>query len=144
MFIHSFGKRPIVEESQKINASVCMRNYLLDRPSGSIFKLDLSVEEDIKGLIEEMEKGITLNLKQEKSGKFEFTKQNPVKFSYTRSNLGKGFIFWFICNVCGSRVKYLYFPPNSRVLACRTCHRLTYDRQNESKKFRPFRRLFGV
>ena len=143
MFSLRYGKRPAVEESQKISASICVRNYLFERPISIIsHKLNLNNEQDVKDLISEIEGGTTFNLKQQNGVNTDFTEPNIVKLTYSKSNLGRGFVFWFICNLCGRRVKYLYFPPNSTVLACRSCHRLTYDKQNESKKMRSYRSLF--
>lgn len=145
MFSLRYGKRPVVEESQKISAAICVRNYLFERTVSIVsHKLDLNNEQDVKELISEIESGTTFNLKQGNGTDTDFTEPNRVKLTYSKSNLGKGFVFWFICNICSRRVKYLYFPPNSIVLACRNCHRLTYDKQNESKKFRPLRRLYGI
>jgi hypothetical protein len=138
----SYGKRPIIEESQKISAAICVRNYLFDVKQGKDF--NLNNEECVKDLIKKIEFGTTFNLKQDKGGEFEYTEPNKVKMTYTKSNLGKGFIFWFICNLCGRRVRYLYFPPNSQVLACRRCHRLAYENQNESKRIRKLNRLFNL
>ncbi len=137
MFSLRYGKRPVVEESQKISAAICVRNYLFERPIpiGSQ-KIDLNNEEDVKRLINEIESGTTFNLKQQNGVNTDFTEPNRVKLTYSKSNLGKGFVFWFICNICGRRVKYLYFPPNSTVLACRSCHRLVYDKQNECQRYR--------
>lgn len=42
------------------------------------------------------------------------------------SNLGKGFIFYFICNGCGRKVKYLYEPRENSQYLCRICHGLHY------------------
>lgn len=147
MFSLRYEKRPVVEESQKISAGVCIRNYLFDANSPKpIIKKEynLSNEEDVKTLLNDIETGTNINLKQDNYGKVDYSKPNNIKLTYTKSNLGKGFVFWFICNVCGKRVKYLYFPPNSTVLACRNCHRLTYDKQNESKKMRSYRSLLSV
>lgn len=145
MFSLRYGKRPVVEESQKISAGICVRNFLAERQISAIRrKLDLNKEEDIKELISEIESGSTFNLKQEKGDNIEYTEPNNVRLTYTKSNLGKGFVFWFICNTCRKRVKFLYFPPNSQVLACRKCHRLAYDKQNESKRFRSLYRLYGI
>ncbi len=139
MFSLRYGKRPIVEESQKISAAICIRSYLFERPIPIVsHKLNFNNEQDVKDLISEIESGTTFNLRQGNGTGTNFTEQNKVKLTYSKSNLGKGFVFWFICNICSRRVKYLYFPPNSTVLACRNCHRLTYNKQNESKKVRNF------
>lgn len=137
MFSFQHGKRPIVEESQIISSVVCVRNFLLQRPRYETFKtLNLNNETDVKNVIEQIELGTTINLTKEISGKIETTEPNLIKMTYTKSNLDKGFIFWFVCNICKARVKYLYFPPNSPILACRNCHKLCYKNQNSSKKFR--------
>jgi len=51
-----------------------------------------------------------------------------------------------ILNIVGSALMFfsLYFPPNFEVLAGRRCHRLTYERQSESKKIRAISEFFGV
>ena len=146
MFKANNGTRPLVEHSQKIGAAICVRNFLLDMKSRAIdksFNLN-SEEDDVNGLISKIEAGTTINMRQERLDPPTVTEPNSVKMTYTRSNLGKGFVFWFICNICGRRVKFLYFPPNSQILACRKCHRLAYDKQNESKNIRKMRDLLRV
>lgn len=143
MFRLSYGKRPLVEDSQKISAGVCVRNFLLDCKNTAIYKnFDLNCETDVKDLLRQIEMGTSFNLKQEKDGEVEYSEPNKVKMTYTKSNLGKGYIFWFICNICGRRIRYLYIPPNSQITACRICHRLTYEQQNDNKRFRSLNRLF--
>lgn len=145
MFRLSYEKRPLVENSQRVSASICVRNFLFELDSKAIGRtFNLNNEEDIKNLLQRIEIGTTFNLKQEKGEEEEFTKPNSVRMTYTKSNLGKGFVFWFICNICGRRVKYLYFPPSSQVLACRICHRLAYENQNENKRLRILSRLLDL
>lgn len=143
MFKYSFNKRPIIENSQINNVSVFVRhNYLLirDKLKEKGRDLNLNKEEDVQMFIDLVKQSITVNLRQENNGDVSCTEHmNPMNLTYTRSNLGKGFIFWFICNLCGRRVRYLYFPPNSEVMACRRCHRLAYKNQNESNS--TFRRM---
>jgi len=172
--MRSFDKRPLTENSQRISASVFVRNFYLElkrkylpeglatpsSPIGVEAKLptsdtsidsiankpayhskgilDLRKEECVKDLIKMIEAGSSLNLKQEINGNLEFTEPNKVRMVYTRSNLGKGFVFWFICEVCGRKVRYLYIPPNSQITACRRCHRLAYGNQNNDKRLRTF------
>ena len=45
---------------------------------------------------------------------------------YVPSNIGGGYIFYFICNDCGRRVKYLYFYSYLYSPLCRKCVRLPY------------------
>ena len=145
MFKLSYGKRPIVEESQIISAGNCVRNYIFDLKRTAIDKnFDLNHEEDVEDMLRDIESGTNFSLTREKNGEVEFTEPNNVKMTYTKSNLGKGFVFWFKCNICSRRVKYLYFPPSSQILACRKCHRLSYERQNENKRMRSFNKLFNL
>lgn len=146
MFKYFFDKKPVVENAQRTNISVFIRhNYLQiqDRVK-SIGKdpLDLSNETDVQTFIRILEEGVTLNLRQDNNGETSFSEPNKVHITYTKSNLSKGFVFWFVCNCCGRRVRYLYFPPNSEVLACRRCHRLAYKKQNENRP-NLFRKIVG-
>lgn len=146
MYIYKFNKRPLIENSQSISASVFVRNYYLElkqyEPVGNKGSFNLKDEHFVKDLIGKIEQNSTFNLKQEINGKTEFTEPNKILLTYTKSNLGKGFVFWFICGVCGRKVRYLYIPPNSEVSACRICHRLTYGQQNDNKRFRSLNRFF--
>ena len=146
MFIFSQDKRPIVENAQRISVSVFVRKFYLELKKKATnsrkVNINLNDEEFVKDLIEMIESGSTINLKQELNGKIEFTEQNQVRITYNKSNLGKGYIFWFICGVCGRKVRYLYIPPNSQVSACRTCHRLAYNQHNSNERCRSPNRLF--
>jgi len=146
MFILKYDKRPLIENSQSINASVFVRNYYLDLKKNGFTdskdSINLKDENFVKELIGKIEQNSTFNLKQENNGRMEFTEPNKVKLTYTKSNLGKGFVFWFICGVCGRKVRYLYISPSSEVSACRRCHRLVYDKQNDNKRFRSLNSFF--
>lgn len=90
MYQYSFGKRSIVEESQKIGANECVRKFLIDPTSPSRFTgkdFDLNNEENVKSLIEVMEIMVTINLGQKKMGEMEYSEPNKIKLTYTRSNL---------------------------------------------------------
>lgn len=51
---------------------------------------------------------------------------NKQLVDYVPSNMGKGFYFYFICNDCERRVKYLYFYSYLYSPLCRKCLRLPY------------------
>lgn len=138
MFIFNTGKRQIVEESLKISAGECVRQYMIGLNN------QVTSENDVQEIINNIELGTTYNLKQERNGEIHTTSPNKVLLTYTKSNLNKGYIFWFKCNLCNRRVKYLYFPPGSDVLACRVCRRLAYEKQNELKRFRRLNMILGM
>lgn len=52
------------------------------------------------------------------------------------SNLGKnrGYIFYFICNGCGKRTRYLYSSSAMYGPKCRQCCRLPYKQQNRQTR----------
>lgn len=45
---------------------------------------------------------------------------------YVPSNLGVGFLFYFICVWCERRVRYLYVDQNLEALLCRKCSHFPY------------------
>jgi len=122
MFNLVYGNTPKINKALRLNASTYIRNYLLNNSEQSR-GWDLNEERTVKEIIRHIEATIGVNLKNNEG---DLTEPNKIKLTYTKSNLGKGFVFWFVCNICGRRVKYLYFPSSSSILACRRCHKLTY------------------
>lgn len=137
MFQFSQSKNPVVENAQQTKVSVYVRNCLLS--FAEEFKgrygeaIDLQNEECLKKFLAMVQERARINLKQEINGKYEYSEPNTVKLTYTPSNLGHGFIIWFVCNSCGRKVRTLYIPPNNPISACRTCHHLRYQKQNKTR-----------
>lgn len=127
MGINKFAKRPLVENCEIVRASTFLRACLFEFEYIKNLNLDLRKEEDVKKLIEIVNKTVYLtskNLLENNEIK------NPVQITYTRSNLKKGFIFWFVCQGCFKKASLLYFTPYSNNFLCRNCHRLTYEKNN--------------
>jgi len=101
----------------------CVFNELL-RKEGKP-PLDLNNENDVNRLIKgtaeytNISKVLSLNNPTKPL-------ENKVVLTYTKSNLGKGYVFWFICNQCQRRVRILYMPEFSDYNLCRICHNLQY------------------
>jgi len=55
---------------------------------------------------------------------------------FVSSNLGRGYIFYFICGACGVRVKYLYQYSVTKPPICRICCCLDYQRNKKTQKGR--------
>lgn len=53
------------------------------------------------------------------------------RWDYLPSNLGKGYVFFFICDRCESRVRGLYMPDGLFRYLCRICHRLAYPARSQ-------------
>lgn len=130
MFQLFFNKRPLVDECGVVRVNIFVRYCALGLKDK--FKIlygkgiDLRFEDSIKKFIKLVGKGVNINLRKEKINGVDSTKPNNIILTYTLSNLGKGFIFWFVCNGCGRRVRFLYIPPHSEDFLCRVCHRLVY------------------
>lgn len=126
-----FDLKPLVEDTSKINISTTIRKLVLDLSEGykNIHQkeIELNKEDDVKSFVELVKKSIKIN----QTIGDKTTKVNPVEITYTKSNLGKGFIFWFVCNRCNSKVRHLYCPQHSEDFLCRKCHRLAYEKQNK-------------
>ena len=56
----------------------------------------------------------------------QYTQQ--IEIVSTASNL-EGFVRWFVCPGCRSRVGKLYLPVGEAVFLCRKCHDLAYRAQ---------------
>ena len=58
------------------------------------------------------------------------------KVDFVKSNLGseRGVIFYFICNCCGRRAKYLYFLSYADEPLCRICCNLIYNQPNRKTR----------
>ena len=52
------------------------------------------------------------------------------RFEFIRSNLSKGYLFYFVCNGCERRTKYLHKVTSYDNYECSTCHGLVYLRSS--------------
>ena len=61
---------------------------------------------------------------------------NEQKVEFVPSNLGqdRGYIFYFRCNGCGRRVKYLYEHSMLEFPLCRHCCRLPYEQPSRKTR----------
>ncbi len=63
---------------------------------------------------------------------------NLYKYSqdvdYICSNLGSGFVFYFLCVWCGRRTKYLYVDQSLEALLCRKCIKFPYPQPTRPER----------
>ncbi len=57
------------------------------------------------------------------------------RVDFVTSNLGKGFVFYFICNSCRQRAKYLYEYSPLQSPLCRVCCRLPYPVSSRQARY---------
>ncbi len=57
------------------------------------------------------------------------------ELDYISSNLGRGFIFYFICTWCTRRVKCLYVDESLEAMLCRKCIKLPYRQSSRPERY---------
>ncbi len=135
-FQYYYDGRPTVEESNCLSVSTCIRQNLPEfirrwkKSNSEVFDLKRALH--VKEFLKALSTNLTFNMKQELGGKISYSPINKLQFDFSSANLGSGYLFWFICNLCGKRARKLYVPRYTHVLACRRCHRLTYKSQREN------------
>jgi len=60
-------------------------------------------------------------------------RQNWQRWSAIQSNLGKGFLFYFVCNSCQQSVRHLYKPDGQFIFLCRDCHGVRYSKSSNKR-----------
>lgn len=117
-------QRPVVGEMPRISASALLHNLQIEHKvkydDGDWMRIRNDTEAEIM-------KGI-LNNKYHKYESLEVPQHDTVlQFDYVKSNLGKGYIFYFVCK-CGKRALHLYQVAKDSPLGCRTCCQLRYKK----------------
>ncbi len=105
------------------------------------YRFNLSHPLEVKRLQELLNDPRNTTFKSAKDVSSGFCYWNEQRVDFIPSNLGKehGFIFYFLCNSCHRRVKYLYEYNLCYSPLCRTCCRLKY--KAPSRKARELSRL---
>lgn len=87
--------------------------------------------ESMKGLMNKPENTTYKSVRDLRDGDYFWHHQ---EVDFISSNLGRGFIFYFVCNGCRRRVKYLYEYSSLRSPLCRICCRLQYPQPSRSAR----------
>lgn len=128
------NKRKLHTDVERINISDYMRGFVceLSQKENSPVKITRPFEaERIKGLMNISANTTFKSIADFRSG-IPFWDEQKVDF--VPSNLGKGFIFYFLCNNCGKRVKNLYFPSMVEEPLCMRCCRLQYKQPRRKQR----------
>ena len=135
MTVYTHKKTSVLERIVPINITDYIRNGIseLER-KGYRFNFGHPQEtERIKEYLNDP-KNTTFKSTRDLQDGFYFWHEQKVDF--VRSNLGKskGAIFYFICNSCHRRVKYLYEYNSCYSPICRKCCRLGYKYPNKKSR----------
>lgn len=96
-------------------------------------ELNLKEKQWVDIFLKKVNGKVSTNLRLRKNGEEENSKACFIRLHASPSNLGKGYVFWFLCNRCNGKARLLYVPPNSEDFFCRNCHRLAYKSQRQSR-----------
>lgn len=124
-------KKETMNRIQRVDITEYLRIFLLElsKLEAKPARFDTWFEaERIKGLLNIPQNTKFKSLRDIHTG-FPYWDEQSV--DYVPSNLGnkRGYIFYFICNGCEKRVKYLYEYDTLSSPLCRTCCRITYKRK---------------
>ena len=130
--------------TQEINRRIDITNYFrnaLSEIEEKGYRFDFRHPLDVKRLKELMDDKHNTSFKSTKDSQSGFYYWDEQKVNFVPSNLGgeKGFIFYFICNGCCRRVKYLYEYSSCESPVCRICCGLKYE--TPTRKARTISRL---
>ena len=132
------NKKPAITILDRKDITDYVRGFVLHmRKHGRVF--DLRHEGNIKFMIQlmnEPENAEFRSARDFQNGNYYWDYQ---RVDYKRSNLGRGFVFYFRCNGCRRRVKYLYEYSMLQPPLCRICCHLHYEQP--SRKARRLSRL---
>ncbi len=128
--VYKHKNKELLNRLERINIAEYVRTFLLElaelEKKLSININKLSEASRIKGLMSIPKNTTFKSIADMRSGIPYWDKQ---KVDYIASNLGKGYIFYFVCNGCGRKAKYLYEYNITLSPLCRMCCRITYRRE---------------
>lgn len=124
-------KRATVESSARLNIGNFVSDNLQKIKEKENYSLNFNEKKFVEIFVQYINTGTTIRVKAK--GTLQEL-ENKIKITYSLSNLGRGYIFWFVCNHCNLKSRFLYCPPNSNRILCRLCHRLAYKKQNTRNK----------
>ena len=133
MVTYTHKNKWLINEISRINITDYVR----------IFLVELSKRENkpLKNISEKFEaeriKGLLNIAKNSPFKSFRDIQGIPMwddqPVDYISSNLGKGYLFYFLCLHCGHRVKYLYEYSLASEPLCRMCCMITYRRRRRNR-----------
>jgi hypothetical protein len=139
MTTYTHKKKEILERIDRLSITDYVRKGIMEiERKGYRFNLSNPLEaERLKQLLNDPQ-NTSFKSMRDMQGFYFWHEQ---KVDYVRSNLGydKGPIFYFICNSCNQRVKYLYEYNSCCSPICRKCCRLGY--KYPTRKLRDISRI---
>ncbi len=134
----SYARQPPEHRPREIQNDWYGFKWHMRQTRGRVFDLRHPLEaKNMKEMMDDPKNTTFKSPRDFRDGSYYWHRQ---EVDYVPSNLRRGFIFYFICNECGRRVKYLYEYSMLESPICRICCRLSYRQPN--RKARAISRLF--
>lgn len=127
MTMYRHQDKDFMERAERLDITDYVQTFMLNfkQKKGVLLKINYFDGADyLKQLLNSPENKICSPLESIN----EFFYWSPQKVDFIPSNLGKnkGYVFYFICIYCETRVKYLYKYRTYESPMCRTCCKLGY------------------
>ncbi len=132
-------KKTKITEVENINITDYIRTFLFEltqKENWKERKLQIRTLADamrITGLLDCSQNTTFKSIADLRSG-YPYWHEQKVDFIPSNLGKGKGFLFYFVCNNCERRVKYLYRQTFLLSPICRACCRLTYRQPNRARR----------
>lgn len=125
VYTHRFSERQHVGEVERIDSFAALQLFLEDLTT--LEKRSEKIQLTTRG---EMTRIMALMNGAGSDARSLFplySKQSGWQtFDFVPSNLGIGYLAYFICQRCERRVRYLYRPEPTEPYYCRICYRIIY------------------
>lgn len=126
----------VKEVYEKINITVYVKTFLLELSHHWGKRVKVNTESDALHMKMFLNNPKYTSFKSSKDLLTDVPYWNEQAVVCFPSNLGedKGYLFYFLCNGCDERVKYLYVYNYLRSPVCRKCCRLPYRQASYQKR----------
>jgi len=134
MTVYTHKNSEITNRLERIDISDYVRKHILfiEKNNGWSFNLaSVHDVQQVKAILNLPENTSSKSIRSITDGEYYWHKQ---LVDFIPSNLGKGYLFYFLCNKCEQRVKYLYQYSYCESPLCRTCCRLKYKAPSRKER----------
>lgn len=123
----------VVEEEniiERIDISDYLRTFLHELSNKENKRIEVKSELDALRIKELMNipENTTFKSLDDIRGQQPYWKYQKVDCVPSNLGRGRGYLFYFICNSCERKVKFLYFHTYTEPPMCRKCYRLPYSK----------------
>jgi hypothetical protein len=132
------GKDKNINNWDRISAGDYLQAFLNELSMREHCKVVLNTDGQVIRIDRLLQPGAINYYKSLQSIHKNFSSWYEQGLKFTTSNLGKGYIVYFVCNKCGRRSKFLYYYQNdnshSELPICRLCCGIKYPQPRQKQR----------